>query len=79
MILVWNSARSFQRHLEDMGRFRRSHAGIDGIVGSFRDMPACFDVEPEENPGRAGTFALVRCRPAVVPIWGIEMPGGSQN
>jgi hypothetical protein len=81
MILVWKDARSFQRHLEAMGRFRRSHAGAGGLTRSFRDMPALFDVDPADNPGRpaAPVFAAVRGRPTVVPIWEIDLPGGSQN
>jgi hypothetical protein len=79
MILVWDNAKSFQRHLEDMGRFRRSHAGIEGAIGSFHDMPALFDIDPADNPGRCGAFAMVRGRPTVVPIWDIDLPGGSRN
>jgi hypothetical protein len=79
MILVWDDARSFQRHLEDMGRFRRSHAGIEGVIRSFQDMPALFDIDPANNPGRRGVFATVRGRPTVVPIWNVDLPGGSRN
>jgi hypothetical protein len=79
MILVWYNAKSFQRHIEEMGRFRRSHAGLPDIVKSFHDMPALEDVIAPDNPGRAGAFATVRGRPAVVPIWEIVPPAGSRN
>jgi len=79
MILVWDDARSFQRHIEDMGRFRRTHAGIEGVIKAFRDMPALVDIEPICHPGRSGVFTAVRGRPVVVPIWEIALPGGSEN
>ncbi len=81
MILVWQDVRSFQRHLEDMGRFRRSHEGAGVPEGSFRDMPAVFDIEPGDYPGRAGApaFTRVRGRSTIVPIWKIDLPGGSRN
>jgi hypothetical protein len=80
MILVWGDVRAFQRHLEDMGRFRRSHEGA-GVPGAFQDMPALFDVEPEKYPDRAGApiFTRVRGRPVIVPIWKIDLPGLSRN
>jgi hypothetical protein len=79
MILVWDDAKSFHRHIEDMGRFRRAHPGIEGVVKAFHDMPALIDIEPAYDPGRTGAFATVRGRPSVVPIWEIALPGGSQN
>jgi hypothetical protein len=79
MILVWQDARSFQRHLENMDRFRRAHAGVERAIRSFHDMPAIFDVDPAGSPGRRGAFATVRGRPTVVPIWEIDLPGGAQN
>jgi hypothetical protein len=81
MILVWDDARSFQRHLEDMGRFRRLHEGAGAETASFHDMPAVFDIEPVDYPGRAGAslFTMVRGSPVVVPIWKIDLPGCSHN
>ncbi len=79
MILVWDNAKSFQRHIEDMGRFRRTHAGLDGIIKSFHDMPALFDIEPACHPGRSGAFTAIRGRPVVVPIWEVALAGGSEN
>jgi hypothetical protein len=81
MILVWEDARSFQRHLEDMGRFRRSHEGAGSTPEHLHDLPALFDIEPADYPGRAGApvFTRVRGRPVVVPIWKIDLPGCSHN
>ena len=80
MILVWDDARSFQRHLEDMGRFRRWHEGAGVTVPSFHDMPAVFDIEPADYPGRdTAPFTSVRGRPVVVPIWKIDLPGCAHN
>lgn len=81
MILVWDDARSFQRHLEDMGRFRHSHEGAAVVTGSFHDMPTVFDVEPAGCAERAGApvFTRVRGRPVIVPIWKIDLPGCSHN
>jgi hypothetical protein len=79
MILVWDDAKSFQRHILDMDRFRRSHTGIEGIVKSFHDMPALLDIGPACHPGRPGVFTAVRGKPVVVPIWEMALPGGSEN
>jgi hypothetical protein len=81
MILVWDDARSFQRHLEDMGRFRRLHEGPGAESASFHDMPAVFDIEATDHPGRADTalFTMVRGCPVVVPIWKIALPVCSYN
>jgi hypothetical protein len=81
MILVWDDAKSFQRHLEDMGRFRRLHEGAAAVIGSLHDLPAVFDVEPAGCQERAASlvFTAVRGRPVVVPIWKIALPGCSYN
>jgi len=76
MILVWNDAKSFNRHLENMRAFRRSHkAGVEYPGNLLRDMPALRDIQPGGNAG--GSFS---CGGMVaVPIWKITLDRNMRN
>ena len=80
MVLIWNDAKSFQRHLEDMKEFRQSHDGIrNEEITLFQDMPATYDID---SPGHAGGCRHVirhSSKTIIVPIWKITLPGNIQN
>jgi len=79
MILVWNDAKSFQRHLEDMRRFRQSHHGIPGSeLTLFDNMPSPYDINFPCNGGGRHLIKTVD-KTIIVPIWKIELTRGSQN
>lgn len=80
MILVWNDAKSFQRHLEDMRKFRRSHQSIPANdLTSFRGMPTPHDINYPCHAGGGRHTIKTGRKTVVVPIWKIALPGGSQN
>lgn len=80
MILVWKDAKAFQRHLEDMKNFRRSHPGSPGSETTlFRGMPAPHDINFPCNTGGGRHTIKTGGKTIVVPIWKIALPGGSQN
>ena len=79
-IMVWNDAKSFRQHLEDMRVFRQSHHCNPG--GGYivpKDMPTACDIHPPRKTGRARGFISVRGNLALVPMWEIVPPGNSQN
>ncbi|MFH1646715.1 MAG: hypothetical protein ABID71_03350 [Chloroflexota bacterium] len=80
MILVWNDAKSFERHLEAMRIFRHSHpaAAATGFQ-LIRDMPASGDLLPSEKAGGATGIISSGGKSIIVPIWDIALPGGCQN
>jgi hypothetical protein len=80
MILVWNDAKSFQRHLEDMQVFRRSHqAGPSSLLQLLRDMPTFDDIDSFGKSGTIKSFTSASGKLILVPIWKITIPRGSQN
>jgi len=80
MILVWNDAKSFQRHLEDMRIFRQSHQGLPGSeLTSFKGMPTPHDVNYPCNTGGGRRLIKTGGKTIIVPIWKIVLPRGSQN
>jgi hypothetical protein len=81
MILIWNDVHSFERHLEDMRLFRRSHNDIPPVVELkfFKDMPIPFDIEPPRETGIIKSFTDSRGKLILVPIWETTLPRGSQN
>jgi hypothetical protein len=80
MILTWNDAKSFQRHLEDMRVFRQSHL-IDLGEGlkMLKDMPIPFDIKPQCETGTITSFTDTRGKVIIVPLWKITLSIGSQN
>jgi hypothetical protein len=80
MILIWNDAKSFQRHLEDMRAFRQSHFVNPGEVPKIlKDFPVQSDIKPEYEPGSLKSFTDTNGKMILVPIWEIELCRGSQN
>jgi len=80
MILVWNDAKSFQRHLEDMRVFRQSHHSVPGgELTLFKGMPTPYDVNYPCNSGGGRSFIKTSGKTIIVPIWKIALPRGSQN
>ena len=80
MILTWNDAKSFQRHLEDMSTFRRSHfmAPWEGLK-MLKDMPIPCDIKPQCETGMITALTDTRGKVIIVPIWKISLPRCSQN
>jgi hypothetical protein len=78
--LVWNNAKSFKQHLDQMRTFRQSHHGdLEGRFTQIESMPTSYDVQPPQQTGGASGFIGVRGKSVVVPIWEIELPSNSQN
>ena len=81
MVLVWNNIKSFQRHLEDMKSFRRTHLEAPPGEGLtlLKDMPIPFDIIPPCGTGIIKSFTDGRGKVILVPIWKTTLPRGSQN
>jgi len=78
--LVWNNAKSFKQHLEQMRMFRQSHHGnLEGRFTQIKNMPTSCDIHPPRQTGGASGFIGVRGKSVIVPIWEIELPRNSQN
>lgn len=80
MILVWNDAKSFQRHLEDMRVFRRSHL-VNPMEGRkmLNDFPRLSDIKPEYEPGNYSGVTDIKGKVILIPIWKIALERGSHN
>jgi hypothetical protein len=80
MILFWNNATSFNRHLENMRRFRQWHRANEKRDGYLiKDMPMTRDIHVSLNAGGAHRFFGSSTREIVVPIWKIALPESIQN
>jgi hypothetical protein len=80
MILVWNDAASFNRHLEMMKVFRRSHpASVKVDWNLLKDMPVLEGVQLKNDAGGVNRQFDTGSRPVMVPIQKIAMPGNYQN
>ncbi len=78
--LVWNDAKSFQQHLEDMRMFRQSHqSNLEGRFTLLKDIPTSCGIHPQSKTGGARGFTSARGKPTIVPIWEIVLPRNSQN
>jgi hypothetical protein len=79
MILVWNDAKSFRRHLEAMRIFRHSHGTnpVDRIL--IQDMPTPYDIGLPRRDRLITSLTDARGKVILVPIWKIAVPTGSQN
>jgi hypothetical protein len=79
MILVWNDAGSFRRHVEAMKTFRHSHHAypVDGLL--LRDMPATSEINPSHGEKMITRLTDSRGKVIFVPIWKIPVTPGSQN
>ncbi len=80
MILVWNDAKSFQRHLEDMRKFRQSHRSLPGSeLTLLKGMPTPQDINFPRNTGGGRHLLKTGGKTIIVPIWKIVLARGSQN
>ena len=80
MALVWNDAKSFKRHLEQMRMFRQAHhSDAKSRLALIKDMPNSCDIDPQSKCGESRVFNRTRRRSLTVPIWEIELPRNSQN
>ena len=80
MVLIWNDAKSFQRHLEDMKEFRQSHDGIfTNEIDLIKDMPATYDIDSPTRVGGCRHVITNSSKTIIVPIWKIQLPGNIQN
>jgi len=78
--LVWNDAKSFKKHLEDMRMFRQLHqSSLESRFTLLKDMPTPGDIHPQNNTGGARSFISARVKSIIVPIWEIVPPRNSQN
>ncbi len=79
MILVWNNASSFQRHIEDMKAFRQTHGSFRNEAILSRDMPIPYDVNYPRNTSGSRHVTRTGNKTIIVPIWKVELPPNLQN
>jgi hypothetical protein len=81
MILVWDSIKSFQQHLEDMRQFRRSHFHNEstGEPRMLKTMPIPINFTLSQDTGLVKDIYNSRGKLILVPIWRITPSRGSQN
>jgi hypothetical protein len=80
MILVWNSIKSFQQHLEEMKQFRQSHNNVRAEeIKMLKVMPMPFDVTIPRETGLIKSLFDSKGKLVLVPIWKINVSKGSQN
>jgi hypothetical protein len=72
MMLAWNDAQSFRKHLEQMNIFRRNHTAIKrDSVARLMSMPALM---PRQHPGQSGGMRCSAYRlkdTARIPLQGL--------
>ncbi|OGO00609.1 MAG: hypothetical protein A2Y58_01335 [Chloroflexi bacterium RBG_13_51_52] len=80
MILVWNSVKSFQRHLEEMNVFRQAHSNSPvAELKMIKALPMPFDIRLPRETGIIKSFYNSRGTLVLVPIWKVTVARGSQN
>jgi hypothetical protein len=80
MILIWNDAKSFQRHINDMKVFRQSHESVSsGELSLFKNMPTPHDINYPCNTTGGRHLLKTGDITLVVPIWKIVLAQGLQN
>ncbi len=78
--LIWNDAKSFKRHIANMKIFSQSHPGNpQGKYDSVKAKPNASSIRPTGKSAVTSGFITTRGKPALAPIWEIELPKGSQN
>lgn len=79
MILIWNDAKSFKRHIEAMRIFRHSHSAyaVDGAL--LRDIPAAYEIALSNGERMVAFLTDSKGNLIFVPIWKMATPPGSQN
>jgi hypothetical protein len=80
MILVWNDAASFNRHLELMISFRRSHRmNVKRDWHFFKDMPVLQGVTPRNNAGGINRQFDAGNGPVMFPVKEVTLADNYQN
>ena len=81
MVLVWNDISSFRRHVENMKSFRRTHLDSPPMEAFklLKEIPQQLDEIPSCGTGIIESFIDNRGKVAIVPIWQMSLPRGSQN
>ena len=80
IILVWDDAEAFQRHVVAMKSFRQSHPeNPPNKPKMVRNTPRPDNKNLTDSPGGAKRFTRTRAKPTLVPIWEMELPRGIQN
>jgi len=80
IILVWNNARSFQKHIEDMKQFSREHKNIPpNEIYMTKNMPLPGNFGPTNARGGQKILISSKRKNTLVPLWAVELPKGVQN
>jgi len=80
MILAWNDADSFNRHLEMMQACRQAHrANVKCDWNLLKDMPVLEGIQLKNIAGGVNRQFNTNSRPVMVPLRKITMPGNYQN
>jgi hypothetical protein len=79
MVPAWTDTRSFQKHLETMKKFRESH--YPRPVKELRLKDTASQGQPDLLQRENGIDGLINLKrkTALVLIWELETPPGSQN
>ena len=80
IILVWDDAEAFQRHVAAMKSFRQSHPENPPSKPKLvRNTPPPGNPRQADSRSGAKRFTRTRAKPTLVPIWEMELPRGIQN
>jgi hypothetical protein len=79
MALVWNDAKSFKQHLENMRVFRQKHHSDEGRLAPLKEMPPPCNIHTPNKIGGIGDSISIRGKSTLVPIWEIAPARNSQN
>ncbi len=80
MILMWDNIESFERHLETMLEFRKSHREVAASdMKALRDMPVPTNVRPPRETGLINEITDKNGQAIFVPMWQITPARNSNN
>jgi len=80
MALVWNDAKSFKHHVENMRMFRQSHhSDMTVRFTLLKDLPTTCVIHPPSETGGARDSFSARGESALIPVREITLPRNSQN
>jgi hypothetical protein len=80
MILMWDNIKSFERHLETMLEFRKSHHEIPAAnIEALKDMPVPIDIRPPHETGLVKKITDKHGNMIFTPIWQITPTKDSRN
>ncbi len=78
--LIWKDAKSFRQHIAAMRVFSQSHpSNPQGRYNTLKGIPNPCNIHPTGKSAGTSGFITTRGKPALAPIWEIELPRGSQN